>query len=326
MAKGTQRRVGKEQLNSAVLKVGIRERDERVLWALYRYKVLRGKHIRQLCYYDLSKFWAVRVQTNRLGQLVQAGFLERATERHSDTYYWLGQAGRRWLGEQGITVRPTSLALIHHDLMIAEVMCEILAEAERDGAKAEWLSEVEQSTGKRRWLAPDAVGIIQPAGMNGRIVFNLEVDRGTEPPKRFGDKVAGYARDLEEGDWRDRYTRRSYPPIFVVTGDNRDDEDRIARLMSEVRLRMKPEHQTAISWYFTSMTRLAGYVGVLNDAQQVGPLQAPVWSKLGESGMVRLNTWQGQAGLCYTYHITGEFAGESTNMRDISRWFKMIQR
>jgi len=283
--KSRPKRVSTAALEKAILAVGgIKEKDERVLWVLARYKLLTGGQIRVLCYYDVSDLWAAKLQANRLGQLVEVGLLERIYSYGREACYRLSGLAIKWLAVQGLQVRPAALLLLEHDQQTAWFMVQATLESRRLGWELTWEGEIETESRARLKFAPDATGISTRA--DGLIhPFFLESDRNTETYNVWAKKVERYVRYFDTGSWRQRFgrddkPREGFPAVLVVTSG---PESRVRGLIKATATALRQKQVG--NWYFTTRERLRPHVGSIGEGRS-GPLQAPVWSVMGSTNLV----------------------------------------
>jgi hypothetical protein len=190
-------------------------RDLEVLGLVGRFTQLASSHLAELIFADRSH----SVPDKVLGRLVRERFLSCVGRRASSDkggagafVYQLGRFGRSILELDG---RP-SATVNNHALMVADTYME-LRRAERAGVLVlkDWAVEK---------LVPPVVRADLFAALNfpqqGRSgSYFLEIDMGTEAPKRIREKVAGYWRAVETS------TADYFPyVVFVVRHEARKNE------------------------------------------------------------------------------------------------------
>jgi hypothetical protein len=205
-------------------------RDLEVLGLVGRFTQLASSHLNELVFADRSH----SVPDKVLGRLVRERFLSRVGRRASSDkggagafVYQLGRFGRSLLDVDG---RP-SPTVNNHSLMVADTYLE-LRRAESTGVLAlkEWTVEKHVPPVVRADLF--AAMEFPRQGRSGS--YFLEIDLGTEAPKRIRDKVTGYWRAVEAS------TADYFPyVVFVVRHEARKKElARVFRGMPEERQEM----------------------------------------------------------------------------------------
>lgn len=205
-------------------------RDLEVLGLVARFTQLASSHLNELVFADRSH----SVPDKVLGRLVRLNLLSRVGRRASSDkggagafVYQLGRFGRALLDIEG----RASSTVNNHALMVADTYTE-LRRAEKAGVLAlkDW--DVE------RLVPPivraDLFAALDFPHQSRTGSYFLEIDMGTEAPKRIRDKVAGYWRAVEN-------SKADYFPfvVFVVRHEARKRElARVIRQLPEERQEM----------------------------------------------------------------------------------------
>ncbi|WP_435212626.1 replication-relaxation family protein [Streptomyces sp. bgisy034] len=205
-------------------------RDLEVLGLVGRFTQLASSHLTELVFGDRSH----SVPDKVLGRLVRSSYLSRVGRRASGSnggagafVYQLGRFGRALLEVDG---RPSS-TVNDHALMVADAYLE-LRRAEKAGLLTlkDWDIEKPVPPSVRADLF---VALNFPQQRRHSSYF-LEIDMGTEAPKRIRDKVAGYWQAVETS------TADYFPyVVFVVRHGGRKNElARVFRQLPEERQEM----------------------------------------------------------------------------------------
>lgn len=205
-------------------------RDLEVLSLIGRFTQLASSHLTELVFADRSH----TVPDKALGRLVRSHYLSRVGRRASSDkggagafVYQLGRFGRALLEYEG----RASSTVNNHALMVADTYLE-LRRAENAGVFAlkDWDVERPVPPAVRADLF---VTLDFPQQSRSGSYF-LEIDMGTEAPKRIREKLAGYWRAVETSteDW--------FPyVVFVVRQQARKAEiERTIRRLPEERREM----------------------------------------------------------------------------------------
>ncbi|WP_216587764.1 replication-relaxation family protein [Streptomyces brasiliscabiei] len=198
-------------------------RDLEVLGLVGRFTQLASSHLTELVFADRSH----SVPDKVLGRLVRTGYLSRVGRRASSDkggagafVYQLGRFGRALLDSEG---RPSS-TVNNHALMVADTYME-LRRAERAGVLGlkDWAVEKPVPPAVRA----DLFAALDFPQQRRSSSYFLEIDLGTEAPKRIRDKVAGYWRAVETS------TADYFPfVVFVVKREARKRE--LARVFRQL--------------------------------------------------------------------------------------------
>ncbi|MFG2377612.1 replication-relaxation family protein [Streptomyces sp. NPDC048504] len=205
-------------------------RDLEVLGLVGRFTQLASSHLTELVFADRSH----TVPDKVLGRLVRSGYLSRVGRRASGDkggagafVYQLGRFGRALLDIEG----RASSTVNNHALMVADTYME-LRRAESAGVLVvnDWAVEklVPPSVRADLFVALDF-----PQQSHSGSYF-LEIDMGSEAPKRIREKIAGYWRAVETS------TADYFPfVVFVVKHEARKRElARVFRQLAEERQEM----------------------------------------------------------------------------------------
>lgn len=256
---------------------------DRVLASLVRHRLLSTGQVGEMHAPSASRRRASEV----LNGLRAGGLVERvwSRTRPPERIWFATAAGVASVpagGDRTRAVSPESARgpLGAHLLAVNDVGIAFLRAARARGdteGHVSWSHEVAHRTmdGKsaaRSLLIADAV-LRYWLPEDGRdILLNrfVELDRGTEPPQRLADKLAGYVRLRRyEAGWRDRYP--SFPPVMVVfTGRPRQELGRRLRTAIAV-CRSDPRIRGALQ-------EVPHLFALLEDLKTVGPFGPTFWT------------------------------------------------
>ena len=245
-----------------------------ILESLAAHRLLTTRQVSEMHSPGRSRQWVSR----HLNELRARGLVDRALSHSGppEAIWFSTQAGRasvRHEGSRGRPVHPESATgpLSAHLLRVNDVGIAFMRGARARGDECgplAWRHEVAHRApgGKGPSLVvADAVleyFLLEP----GReILMNrfIELDRGTEPPQRLADKLAGYVRlNRDLSSWRDLYG--AFPPLIVVFAD-RSRASLKRRLRTAVALcRSDPRLRSALGEVPMMFT-------LLEDLRAVGP-------------------------------------------------------
>src|SRR6266542_2714987 len=154
-------------------------------------------------------FTGARTCRVRLAQLEQRGLLLRvyptAGRKGTSEALWFLTAEARALLDAPTRRKPSlSLPDLEHRRAVARFMCGLVERSLRRSGEGLWCwhGEARAQHGAGGHVRPDAYGrYLLP---NGELTFYLEFDRGTEPAKRVGAKLASYTAALATDTGRER--------------------------------------------------------------------------------------------------------------------------
>ncbi|SRR6266511_3629786 len=179
------------------------ERDRALLAQLAEHEPLTTSELRLLF------FSGPRTCRVRLARLEQQGLLLRvypAKDRRgsAEALWFLSPQGRTLLAAPTRRVPSLSLPDLEHRRAVARFFCSLVERSlrrEREGLWC-WYGEARAQQGAGGKLRPDGYGrYLLP---DGELSFYLELDRGSEPGKRVGEKLAGYTAALASDEDRER--------------------------------------------------------------------------------------------------------------------------
>lgn len=263
---------------------------EAALQLLFRYRVLRGEHIRQLVYPGLSDRTSERKGYTLLAGLRRWGFVARVGMPEGGPAYVLDEFGRAWIRHrEGLRSEPRDQVAILgtrgskalHDVLIGDFMIPLKRDIEGLGGEVTWLCglDIPDREGYL-YVMPDAYLDIELAGEHRR--YFLEVDRGTEQLAQFATKVERYAEYRSHGDWR-LLGAGNFPAVLTVTTgttDNADGEKRMRNMREAALHRAKfrdHNNRNLPTWFFTTFTRI-------KESKAHNPLEAFIWTKAQDDG------------------------------------------
>lgn len=294
---------------------------EAVLKLLFRYRVLRGEHIRVLVYPKLGERTSERKGYTLLAGLRRWGFVARIGMPDGSPAYVLDDFGRAWIRHsEGLRSEPrdqvnileTRGSKVMHDILIGDFMVPLKRDIEELGGMVTWLCGLDIPD-RNSYLSvmPDAYVDVELAGHHYR--FFLEVDRGTEELTKFAMKVGEYAEYRKHGDWR-LLGAADFPGVLVVTTGTTRDSDGERRMlhMREAVLHIAKyrdhDSRTLPSWFFTTFTRIANSPGH-------NPFDAFIWTKASnDGGYYALFTYRKLRDATFTdWQTAYKKLGETTN-------------
>ncbi len=171
------------------------ERDRALLAQLAEHEPLATGELRLLF------FTGARTCRLRLAQLEQQRLLLRVyptagRKGTSEAFWFLTAEARALLNAPARRTPSLSLPDLEHRRAVARFMCELVERSLNQPGEGLWCwhgeTRAQQGAGGR--VRPDAYGrYLLP---DGELTFYLELDRGTEPAKRVGAKLAAYTAAL----------------------------------------------------------------------------------------------------------------------------------
>jgi len=253
------------------------QRYDLIVQGVARYNYLSWGQLARLYYWNLTaKSQAQRLKIE-LGALAQAEWLMREQTSDWGFVYRLGHWGRVLQAvRMGRTLFNDRRVLRDHDLIGAEFMSQVVAEARGRDGSMQWFGEYETQMSEE--LRPDGIGRVTVAG--ARLDFFLEADNATEREWQFGGKFFTYQKYLEGGGWRRRFNRESFPVVAVVTAGK---ELRLTGMIEAIEARMRSTG-VSLPFYFTTQNRVERAIQMGVD----GPLFGEVWSLPFQEGLHRL--------------------------------------
>jgi hypothetical protein len=154
-------------------------------------------------------FTGARACRVRLAQLEQRRLLLRVyptagRKGTSEALWFLTADARALLGAPARRTPSLSLPDLEHRRAVACFMCGLVVRSRRRAGEGLWCwhGETRAQVGAGGHVRPDAYGRYLLA--NGELTFYLELDRGTEPAKRVGTKLAAYTAALATDTGRER--------------------------------------------------------------------------------------------------------------------------
>lgn len=183
--------------------LNLTERDREILGRLAEHEPLSTS---ELC---LLFFTGGRSTRLRLCRLEDSGLLERVYPARSrrgggtEALWFLSSAGRQAVGAP--QRRPPGLSIpdLEHRRAVARFFLRLVERSlsRRDEGLWSWLGERSAERALGGAVRPDGFGRYLLSG--GEILFHLELDRGTEPGRRVGDKLRRYPRALANDEKRE---------------------------------------------------------------------------------------------------------------------------
>lgn len=188
---------------------------------------------------SLLPFGSRQTTGYRLQLLWQHGYLERDYWKvafgGSPAIYRVGAKGARTLAarlggdaEKYVSTRSASDQLfLEHTLAVNDVLIAFILAARRAGHHVEWEFPAEPLDRLADPLKTNAIIPVFPdASLEYQVQtqkrrFFLEVDRGTEPGRRFAEKIRGYLSYLTSGDYERRFGLRAFRILVVAPGAKR---------------------------------------------------------------------------------------------------------
>lgn len=161
------------------------EVGERLLHMLHYYKVLRGRHLRDLLFFGQKESLVKRRGYTLLAALERLEFVREFRLKDGEGGYVLGAAGRAWLKHyEGLKAEPRDLVSLlgtrgdrtQHDVLISDFMVPIWKDALSLGGQFYWRNIKDNPD-------PDGYAIVRWDGLGDlaiggdRYVFFLEADR-----------------------------------------------------------------------------------------------------------------------------------------------------
>jgi hypothetical protein len=154
-------------------------------------------------------FTGARTCRVRLTQLEQQRLLLRVyptagRKGTSEALWFLTAEARALLGAPARRTPSLSLPDLEHRRAVARFMCRLIERSLRQSGKGLWCwhGETRAQQGAGGHVRPDAYG--RYLLLDGELTFYLELDRGTEPAKRVGEKLASYTAALATDSGRER--------------------------------------------------------------------------------------------------------------------------
>jgi hypothetical protein len=192
--------------------LSLTRRDREILAQLAEHEPLSSSEV---C---LLFFTGARSTRLRLSHLENSGLLERVYPARSrrgggtEALWFLSVEGRRAVGAP--QRRPPGLSIpdLEHRRAVARFFCRLVERSlTRDGEGLwSWRGERTSERALGGAVRPDGFGrYLRPAG---EIIFYLELDRGTEPGRRVGDKLRRYPPALANDD------KREFANVLLVCG------------------------------------------------------------------------------------------------------------
>jgi hypothetical protein len=188
------------------------ERDGEILSRLAEHEPLSSS---ELC---LLFFTGGRSARLRLCHLEDTGLLERVYPARSrrgggtEALWFLSAAGRRAIGAP--QRRPPGLSIpdLEHRRAVARFFCRLVERSVDRPAEGlwSWLGERSAEHALGGAVRPDGFGRYLLHG--GEVIFHLELDRGTEPGRRVGDKLRRYPPALANDE------KRTHVNVLLVCG------------------------------------------------------------------------------------------------------------
>jgi hypothetical protein len=183
--------------------LSLTERDREILGRLAEHEPLSSSELRLLF------FSGGRSARLRLCHLEDNGLLERVYPARSrrgggtEALWFLSAAGRRAIGAP--QRRPPGLSIpdLEHRRAVARFFCQLVARSlnSKNVGLWSWLGERSAERALGGSVRPDGFGRYLLLG--GEILFHLELDRGTEPGRRVGEKLSRYPPALANDEKRE---------------------------------------------------------------------------------------------------------------------------
>lgn len=187
-------------------------RDREILGQLGEHEPLSSS---ELC---LLFFTGARSTRLRLSHLEDSGLLHRVYPARSqrgggtEALWFLTSEGRRVVGAP--QRRPPGLSIpdLEHRRAVARFFCRLVERSLTRSEEGLWSWRGERTS--ERALG----GAVRPDGFGryllpvGEVIFYLELDRGTEPARRVGDKLRRYPRALANDE------KRKFANVLLVCG------------------------------------------------------------------------------------------------------------
>jgi Replication-relaxation len=178
-------------------------RDREILGQLAEHEPLSSSEVRLLF------FTGARSTRLRLSHLEVSGLVQRVYPARSrrgggtEALWFLTSEGRRAVGAP--QRRPPGLSIpdLEHRRAVARFFCRLVERSlsRNDEGLWSWRGERTSERALGGAVRPDGFGrYLLPSG---EIIFYLELDRGTEPARRVGDKLRRYPPALANDDKRD---------------------------------------------------------------------------------------------------------------------------
>lgn len=192
--------------------LNLTERDREILGRLAEHEPLSTS---ELC---LLFFTGGRSARLRLSHLEDSGLLERVYPARSrrgggtEALWFLSSAGRQALGAP--QRRPPGLSIpdLEHRRAVVRFFLRHVERSllRRDEGLWSWLGERSSERALGGAVRPDGFGRYLLRG--GEILFHLELDRGTEPGRRVGEKLRRYPPALANDE------KREFVNVLLVCG------------------------------------------------------------------------------------------------------------
>jgi hypothetical protein len=183
--------------------LSLTERDKEILSRLAEHEPLSSSEL------SLLFFTGERSARLRLCHLEDNGLLERVYPARSrrgggtEALWFLSAAGRRAIGAP--QRRPPGLSIpdLEHRRAVARFFRQLVARSlnSKDEGLWSWLGERSAERALGGSVRPDGFGRYLLLG--GEILFHLELDRGTEPGRRVGEKLSRYPPALANDEKRE---------------------------------------------------------------------------------------------------------------------------
>lgn len=188
------------------------ERDREILGRLAEHEPLSTS---ELC---LLFFTGGRSTRLRLSHLEHSGLLERVYPVRSrrgggtEALWFLSSAGRRAVGAPQRRPPRLSIPDLEHRRAVARLFLRLVEQSlsRRDEGLSSWLGERSAERALGAAVRPDGFGRYLLRG--GEILFHLELDRGTEPGRRVGEKLRRYSPALANDE------KREFVNVLLVCG------------------------------------------------------------------------------------------------------------
>jgi len=179
------------------------ERDRALLAQLAEHEPLATGEL-LLLFFSGSRTCRVRLAQLEQHRLLLRVYPTAGRKGTSEALWFLTAEARALLGAPARRTPSLSLPDLEHRRAVAKFMCRLVERSlhEPDEGLWCWHGESRAQEGAGGHVRPDAYGrYLLP---NGELTFYLELDRGTEPAKRVGAKLAGYTAALATDTGRER--------------------------------------------------------------------------------------------------------------------------
>jgi hypothetical protein len=179
------------------------ERDEALLAQLAEHEPLSTSELR-LIFFTGARACRARLNQLEQHQLVLRVYPAAGRRGTCEALWFLTSEGRTLLGAPQRRVPSLSIPDLEHRRDVAVFFAALIRRGlqhQREGLWC-WHGESRAQLGAGGRLRPDGYGRYLLA--DGELSFYLELDRGTEPAKRVGEKLAAYTTALATDKGRDR--------------------------------------------------------------------------------------------------------------------------